>query len=118
MGFKESKVAFSLKNNFTDDMKRFVVDEAARFTTDSNEAASASLDEMAEKTVRFSAEKNKRAVKEQKQILEEIKEKKKELKGNKSINPSTENVASNPSYYQQKQPAPSRSPSENSKPVR
>lgn len=80
MEFKSSQVAFKSKNNFTDDMKRFVIDEAARFTTDGNEAASASLDEMAEKAVRLSAEKNKRGVEEQKQILHEIKEKKKELK--------------------------------------
>ena len=100
MGFKESKVAFSSKNNFTDDMKRFVVDEAARFTTDSNEAASASLDEMAEKAVRFSAEKNKRSVSEQKQIIAEIKDKKKELK-EKSIHPSEGEVSGNPSYYQE-----------------
>ena len=66
MGFKESKVAFASKSNFTDDMKRFVADEAARFTLGSNEAASANLDEMAEKTVRLSAEKNKKSVKEQK----------------------------------------------------
>lgn len=101
MGFKESKVAFASKSNFTDDMKRFVADEAARFTLGSNGAASANLDEMAEKTVRLSAEKNKRNAKEQKQILSEIKEKKKELKG-KSIHPSKENIASNPSYYQDK----------------
>ena len=54
MEFKSSQVAFKSKNNFTDDMKRFVIDEAARFTTDGNEAASASLDEMAEKAVRLS----------------------------------------------------------------
>lgn len=101
MGFKESKVAFASKSNFTDDMKRFVADEAARFTLGSNESASANLDEMAEKTVRLSAEKNKKNVKEQKQILVEIKEKKKEFNG-KSIHQSKEDVVSNPSYYQDK----------------
>jgi len=98
MEFKSSQVAFKSKNNFTDDMKRFVIDEAARFTTDGNEAASASLDEMAEKAVRLSAEKNKRGVEEQKQILHEIKEKKKELK-KESINPSDpEKIARGSSY--------------------
>lgn len=113
MGFKESKVAFASKSNFTDDMKRFVADEAARFTLGSNEAASANLDEMAEKTVRLSAEKNKKSVKEQKQIIAEIKEKKKELKG-KSIHQSKEKMASNPSYYQDKvESSHSRSTSDN-----
>ncbi|HOO79983.1 MAG TPA: NlpC/P60 family protein [Lachnospiraceae bacterium] len=113
MGFKESKVAFASKSNFTDDMKRFVADEAARFTLGSNEAASANLDEMAEKTVRLSAEKNKRNVKEQKHIIAEIKEKKKELKG-KSIHQSKEKMASNPSYYQDKvESSHSRSTSDN-----
>ena len=98
MEFKSSQVAFKSKNNFTDDMKRFVIDEAARFTTDGNEAASASLDEMAEKAVRLSAEKNRRSVEEQKQILHEIKEKKKELK-KESINPSDpEKIARGSSY--------------------
>ena len=98
MEFKSSQVAFKSKNNFTDDMKRFVIDEAARFTTDGNEAASASLDEMAEKAVRLSAEKNKRGVEEQKQILHEIKEKKQELK-KESINPSVpEKIARGSSY--------------------
>lgn len=113
MGFKESKVAFASKSNFTDDMKRFVADEAARFTLGSNEAASANLDEMAEKTVRLSAEKNKKSVKEQKQIIAEIKEKKKELKG-KSIHQSKEKMVSNPSYYQDKvESSHSRSTSDN-----
>ena len=113
MGFKESKVAFASKSNFTDDMKRFVADEAARCTLGSNEAASANLDEMAEKTVRLSAEKNKKSVKEQKQIIAEIKEKKKELKG-KSIHQSKEKMASNPSYYQDKvESSHSRSTSDN-----
>ena len=101
MGFKESKVAFASKSNFTDDMKRFVADEAARFTLGSNEAASANLDEMAEKTVRISAEKNKRNVKEQKQIIAEIKEKKRELNG-KSTHQSKGDVVGNQSYYQDK----------------
>lgn len=112
MGLKESKVAFASKSNFTDDMKRFVADEAARFTLGSNEAASANLDEMAEKTVRLSAEKNKRSVKEQKQIIAEIKEKKKELSG-KSIHQSKEDVASNPSYYQDKEPVSNSRSSDN-----
>ena len=98
MEFKSSQVAFKSKNNFTDDMKRFVVDEVARFTTDSNEAASASLDEMAEKAVRLSADKNKRSVEEQKQILHEIKEKKKALK-KESINPSDPEMITRGSSY-------------------
>jgi len=98
MEFKDSQVTFKSKSNFKDDMKRFVIDEAARFTTDSNEAASASLDEMAEKAVRLSAEKNKRSVSEQKQILKEIREKKKELK-KESIYPSDpEKIARGSSY--------------------
>lgn len=77
MEFKSSKTDFASKNKFGDDMKRFVVDEAARFTTESNEAASASVDEIAEKSIRFSREKNLRTVKEQKEILNEIKKKRK-----------------------------------------
>ena len=90
MEFKSSDVRFGGKNRFGDDMKRFICDEAARFTTDSNEAASASIDEFAEKSMRFSSEKNKRSIKEQKQILSEIKEKKEELlsDGVTSIYPS------------------------------
>jgi hypothetical protein len=90
MEFKSSDVRFGGKSQFVDDMKRFICDEAARFTTESNEAASASIDEFAEKGVRFSAEKNKRSIKEQKRILSEIKEKKEELlsDGITSIHPS------------------------------
>ncbi|MGI6502154.1 MAG: C40 family peptidase [Anaerostipes sp.] len=90
MEFKSSDVRFGGKSQFGDDMKRFICDEAARFTTESNEAASASIDEFVEKGVRFSSEKNKRSIKEQKQILSEIKEKKEELlsDGVTSIHPS------------------------------
>ena len=91
MGFKKSKTSFVPGKHFTDDMKRFVTDEAAGFTTDGNEAASASFDEMAEKAVRFSSEKNKRALKEQKKVLSEIQEKKKDL-GAKSIHPSKKDL--------------------------
>ena len=92
MEFKSSDVRFGGKNRFGDDMKRFICDEAARFTTESNEAASASIDEFVEKGVRFSSEKNKRSIKEQKQILSEIKEKKEELlsDGVTSIHPSNQ----------------------------
>lgn len=90
MGFKSANIAFSKKDRFADEMKRFVCDEAARFTTSGNEAASASIDEFAEKGVRFSIEKHKRNIREQKQILVEIKKKEKEQKQNKdkSINQS------------------------------
>jgi len=77
--FKSSGAEFKDKNCFVDDMKRFVCDEAARFTTGGNEAASASIDEAFERGVRFSVEKNKRAIKEQKQIIKELNTKKKEL---------------------------------------
>jgi len=77
--FKSSGAEFKDKNCFIDDMKRFVCDEAARFTTGGNEAASASIDEAFERGVRFSVEKNKRAIKEQKQIIKELNTKKKEL---------------------------------------
>ena len=90
MEFKSANTAFSKKDRFADEMKRFVCDEAARFTTSGNEAASASIDEFAEKGVRFSIEKHKRNIREQKQILVEIKQKEKEQKQNKdkSINQS------------------------------
>ena len=91
MEFKSAGDVFNQKNRFADEMKRFVTDEAARFTTSgNNEAASASLDEFAEKGVRFSIEKHKRNIREQKQILTEIKQKEKEQKqGNEtSINQS------------------------------
>ena len=83
MEFKSAGDVFSKRNRFADEMKRFVCDEAARFTTSGNEAASASIDEFAEKGVRFSIERNKRKIHEQKQILKEIKQKEKELKHSK-----------------------------------
>lgn len=83
MEFKSANNAFDKKNRFADEMRRFVSDEAARFTTSGNEAASASIDEFAEKGVRFSIEKHKRNIREQKQILVEIKQKEKEQKHNK-----------------------------------
>ena len=79
MEFKSATNVFEKKDRFADEMRRFVCDEAARFTTSGNEAASASIDEFAEKGVRFSIEKNKRNIREQKQILVEIKQKEKEL---------------------------------------
>jgi len=91
MEFKSANNVFEKKDRFADEMKRFVCDEAARFTTSGNEAASASIDEFAEKGVRFSIEKNKRNIREQKQILVEIKQKEKEQKkskGDSSINQS------------------------------
>ncbi len=77
--FKSSNAVFKDKNCFVDDMKRFVCDEAARFTTSGNEAASASIDEAFERGVRFSVEKNKRAIKAQKQVIKELNTEKKEL---------------------------------------
>lgn len=77
--FKSSNAVFKDKNCFVDDMKRFVCEEAARFTTDGNEAASASIDEFAERGVRFSIEKNKRAINKQKQIIKELDAKKQEV---------------------------------------
>lgn len=85
MEFKSAGDVFKDKNRFADEMKRFVIDEAARFTTTgNNEAASASIDEFAEKGVRFSIEKHKRNIKEQKQILKEIELKVKDQKKDKS----------------------------------
>lgn len=100
MEFKSQGAVFKDKNCFVDDMKRFVCDEAARFTTDSNEAASASIDGFAERGVRFSIEKNKRAIKEQKQIIKEIDDKKKEqLKTDiESIHPSEVEVSGGESH--------------------
>lgn len=98
MEFKTNSTTFQKNGRFADNMKRFAVDEAARFTTDSNEAASASMDEMAEHAVRLSGEKNKQKAEEKKQVLEEIREKKKELEAESSINPSKEKV-SVPSYF-------------------
>ena len=90
MEFKSSNTVFQNKNCFVDDMKRFVCDEAARFTTNSNEAASASIDKFAERGVRFSIEKNKRAINKQKQTIRELDAKKEELLKTKmeSIHPS------------------------------
>lgn len=93
MEFKSSQVNFQTKNKFADEMKRFVVDEAARFTTEDNDAASATMDEMTEGAIRFSSEKNKRSVAEQKQILSEIKEKQKAMGKESSIHPSETNVS-------------------------
>lgn len=93
MEFKTNSTTFQKNGRFADDMKRFAVDEAARFTTDRNEAASASMDEMAEHAVRLSVEKNKQKAEEKKQVLKEIREKKKELEAESSINPSKEKVS-------------------------
>ncbi|MDD3139429.1 MAG: NlpC/P60 family protein [Lachnospiraceae bacterium] len=90
MEFKNSNVTFDYKNRFGDDMKRFVCDEAARFTTSGNEAASASIDETFERGVLFSKKKSKGKIKEQKRILSEIKEKKKEHLSGESIHPLKE----------------------------
>lgn len=80
MEFKKEGNSFSKGMQFSDDMKRFVADEAARFTTESNEAASASIDVAVEHALRYSKEKNVGRKKEQQQILDEIKAKKKETK--------------------------------------
>ncbi|MDO5292751.1 MAG: NlpC/P60 family protein [bacterium] len=100
MEFKSNQASFGSKKQFANDMKRFICDEAARFTTDSNEAASASVDEFVEKTARFSSEKNKRNIKEKKQILSEIKAKKEELLSNgiQSIHPSKQKKISSVSH--------------------
>ena len=79
MEFKRADITFESKNHFGNDMKRFISDEAARFTTGGNEAASASIDETVVWGFRFSKEKSKGKIKEQKRILSEIKERKKEL---------------------------------------
>jgi len=117
--FKSSNAVFKDKNCFVDDMKRFVCDEAARFTTDSNEAASASIDEFAERGVRFSIEKNKRAIETQKQIIKEIDAKKQEqLKTDiESIHPSGEGgsgVDSSSSHSSNSQEKDSKQASESS----
>ena len=95
MEFKSSDAVFKDKNCFVDDMKRFMCDEAARFTTGGNEAASASIDEFAERGVRFSIEKNKRAIKQQKQAIKELDAKKEELLKTEmeSIHPSEKEVS-------------------------
>lgn len=72
MEFNQTAAAFSKKDHFTDTMKRFVSEEAAIFTPEGEEAASASFDRTAEKLVRFSADKHKANIKEQKAILIEI----------------------------------------------
>lgn len=95
MEFKSSDAVFKEKNCFVDDMKRFMCDEAARFTTGGNEAASASIDEFAERGVRFSIEKNKRAIKQQKQAIRELDAKKEELLKTEmeSIHPSEKEIS-------------------------
>lgn len=80
MEFKKEGISFSKGMRFSDDMQRFVADEAARFTTESNEAASASIDAAVEHALRYSKEKNVGRKKEQQQIHDEIKAKKKETK--------------------------------------
>ena len=95
MEFKSQGAVFKDKNCFVDDMKRFMCDEAARFTTGGNEAASASIDEFAERGVRFSIEKNKRAIKQQKQAIKELDAKKEELLKTEmeSIHPSEKEIS-------------------------
>lgn len=95
MEFKKADITFEGKSHFGNDMKRFISDEAARFTTGGNEAASASMDETVERGFRFSKGKSKGKIKEQKRILSEIKERKKELLpeefvSEESIHPSKE----------------------------
>lgn len=73
MEFNASGVVFAKKNNFADSMRQFISEEAAIFSPEKEEAASASMDRTAEKIVRFSADKSKVKVKEQKRILDSIK---------------------------------------------
>jgi cell wall-associated NlpC family hydrolase len=73
MEFNASGAVFAKKNNFADSMRQFISEEAAIFSPEKEEAASASMDRTAEKIVRFSADKSKVKVKEQKRILDSIK---------------------------------------------
>ena len=66
MEFKSSTATFLKKNEFYDSFSKFVSEEAAIFTPEKEEAASASVDKTVEKVIRFSADKNKVKVKEQK----------------------------------------------------
>ena len=118
MEFKSANNVFEKKDRFADEMKRFVCDEAARFTTSGNEAASASIDEFAEKGVLFSIEKNKRNIREQKQILVEIKQKEKEQKkskGDSSINQSEVELADGVSSSGSSEPSSDSKSSSDSK---
>lgn len=90
MEFKKADFIFERKDQFGNDMRRFVSDEAAKFTTGGNEAASASIDETVERGFRFSKETSKGKIREQKRILLEIKKKKDELFASESIDPSEE----------------------------
>lgn len=89
MEFNSSAATFSKKDHFSDAMKRFVSEEAAIFTPEGEEAASASMDGTAEKLVRFSADKNKANVKEQKRILGIIEDKKEQIKQSERIQGET-----------------------------
>lgn len=104
MEFKKADFIFERKDQFGNDMRRFVSDEAAKFTTGGNEAASASIDETVERGFRFSKETSKGKIREQKRILLEIKKKKDELFASESIDPSEE-----------KSDSPTPSPSKNEK---
>ncbi|WP_416330401.1 C40 family peptidase [[Clostridium] innocuum] len=73
MEFNASGAVFAKKNNFADSMRQFISEEAAIFSPEKEEAASASMDRTAEKIVRFSADKSKVKVEEQKRILDSIK---------------------------------------------
>ena len=73
MEFNASGAVFAKKNNFADSMRQFISEEAAIFSPEKEEAASASMDRTAEKIVRYSADKSKVKVKEQKRILDSIK---------------------------------------------
>lgn len=94
MEFKKADFIFERKDQFGNDMRRFVSDEAAKFTTGGNEAASASIDETVERGFRFSKETSKGKIREQKRILLEIKKKKDELFASESIDPSEEKIDS------------------------
>ena len=89
MEFNSSAATFSKKDHFSDAMKRFVSEEAAIFTPEGEEAASASMDRTAEKLVRFSADKNKANVKEQKRILGSIRDKKEQIMQSEKIQGET-----------------------------
>ena len=84
MAFKDSKVDFSTKNKFTDELACFVSHEAGFVTTEGNEAASANMDELAEKAVIACKAKNQTEVKGRKSqdkiFSDEIKDAKREIK--------------------------------------
>lgn len=113
MEFKKEDFIFERKDQFGNDMRRFVSDEAARFTTGGNEAASASIDESVERGFRFSKETSKGKIREQKRILLEIKQKKDELFPSESIDPlEGKSDSPNPSHSKNEKGSKASSPEE------